>query len=184
VSETTAEGPPARPAPASGGGSKFGLFTEKIGPLPMWAWVVIIAVVLIGWRIYKSRQAGSSSAASSTSADTTAADTVPQFVNQTYVSATPPVQGTPGPPGPTGKPGTPGPAPKPSQLTRTWDSLGGSTYAQVAQRLLGNTDVANLLPADAATQKWVTQVYAKNHNAKMPKGLKFTYTEGTVTAKK
>jgi hypothetical protein len=181
VSETTAEAPPARPSPASGGGSKFGLFTEKIGPLPMWAWVAIIAVVLIGWRVWKSRQAGSASTASSASSDTTAADTVPQFVNQTYVSATPPVQGTPGPAGP---PGAPAPAPKPAQLTRTWDSLGGSTYAQVAQRLLGNTDVASLHPADAATQKWVSQVYAKNHNAKMPKGLKFTYTEGTVTAKK
>ena len=181
----------------SGGRSKFGLFTEKIGPLPMWAWVAIIAAALIGWRVYSGRK-NSASASDTTSADGTNADQVPQFVNQTYVTPTAPVQGTPGPPGPQGpagtagapgpagtpgKPGRPGGAPGPQQLTRTWESLGGSTYAQVAQRLLGNTDVANLHPADNRTRKWVDTVYRKNHHAKMPRGLHFTYTEGTVTAK-
>src|SRR5712672_2043017 len=133
---------PERTAPApSRGGRVAGVFTEKIGPLPMWAWVAIIAVALIGWRLYSGKKNSSSDAASSTSADSTAADTVPQFVNQTYTTVTPPVQGTPGPPGPQGTPGPSGPqgfGPKPAQLTRTWTSLGGSTYAQVAQRLLGS----------------------------------------------
>jgi hypothetical protein len=158
------------------------VFTQKIGPLPMWAWVAVIGGALIAYRLYASHKAANTAAQTDTSS--VPADQVPQFVNQTYVQTTAPVS-TPGPPGPAGPPGPTGTgtAPKPTQLTRTWQSLGGSTYAEVAQRLLGNTDVANLHPADAAAQKWVSTVYAKNHNAKMPKGLRFTYTEGTVTAK-
>lgn len=170
---------PERSAPSGGGGVK-GTFTNKIGPLPMWAWVAVIAAVLVGWRVYASRKSASTTDSTGATADT--AD-VPQFVNQTYTTVTAPVQG---PPGPQGRQGTPGKSPKPpgpQQLTRTWTSLGGSTYAEVAQRLLGNSDVANLHPANAAAQKWVAGPYKRNHNAKMPKGLEFTYTEGTVTPK-
>jgi hypothetical protein len=170
------EMPPERPAPARSGGGVGGTFTTKIGPLPMWGWLAIIGGGLIAWRLYSNKQAASTSGSS---ADTSVpADQVPQFVNQTYVTTTPPMQGPP--------PviiRTPGPPPGPQQLTRTWTSTGGSTYAQVAQRLTGRPDVASLHPANEAAQKWVTGPYAKNHNAKMPRGLEFTYTEGTVTPK-
>jgi hypothetical protein len=154
----------------------------------MWAWVAVIGGALIAWRLYSSHKAAATAAQTDTSS--VPADQVPQFVNQTYVQTTAPVvtpappgpAGSPGPAGPPGQQGIPGSRP-PSQLTRTWRSLGGSTYAEVAQRLLGNTDVANLHPADAKTANWVKNVYGKNHNAKMPKGLNFTYSEGTVTAK-
>lgn len=176
---------PERPAASSRGGRAMGLFTEKIGPLPMWGWLAIIITGIVGWRLYENHQSSSSGSSASTASDSTAADTVPQFVNQTYVTTTPPVQGTPPPATaatpPAGTPVKTGSSTQ--QLTRTWTSEGGSTYAQVAQRLLGNTTVANLHPANAAAQKWVAGPYAKNHNAKMPRGLEFTYTEGTVTTK-
>ena len=180
MSETAPEAPPSR---GSGAG---GLFTQKIGPLPMWAWVAVIGGGLIAWRLYASHKAAATTAQTDTSS--VPADQVPQFVNQTYVQTTAPTSQSPGPAGPAGPPGLQGipgtaPPPKPTQLTRTWQSLGGSTYAEVTQRLLGNADVGNLHPANAAAQKWVSTVYAKNHNAKMPKGLAFTYTEGTVTSK-
>lgn len=170
---------PESRAPRGGGdsGGAKGIFTNRIGPLPMWAWLLIIVGIIIAWSWYQNRKAASSS---STGDNSTSASDVPQFVNQTFVSTTAPTQGPPGPTGKTGKTGGTGK----SNLTRTWESLGGSTYPEVAQRLLGNADVADLHPADKRTQTWVEKTYAKNHNAKMPKGLKFTYTEGDVTSKK
>jgi hypothetical protein len=68
------------------------VFTRHIGPLPMWAWVAIIAVPLLVYGLYsKNKAAASTSAASTgTTASTTGAAQVPQFVNQTYTSTTPP----------------------------------------------------------------------------------------------
>ncbi|HEX8865255.1 MAG TPA: hypothetical protein VF821_06310 [Lentzea sp.] len=179
------ETPPERPASRSGSrGGKLGLFTEKIGPLPMWIWVAIIAVILIGWRLYSNKkQAASSAASTGTATDSVPADQVPQFVNQTYTTVLPPTAAPPAA-NPQPVPATATPAKTPAQtLTRTWISQGGSTYAQVAQRLIGTSNVSGLHHANAAAQKWVADVYAKNHNAKMPKGLYFSYTEGTVTNK-
>lgn len=184
---------PERRGTDSGGGGIKGLFTTKIGPLALWIWLVIFAGIFIAWRLYEDHQSSTSSGTTSSSDTGTPDSEVPQFVNQTYVSTTAPVQQPP--PNGTSPAPTPvsSPAPKAGtpvktggsseQLTRTWTSEGGSTYAQVAQRLLGNTDVSNLKPANAAAQKWVAGPYAKNHNAKMPKGLEFSYTEGTVTTK-
>ena len=177
--------------PPSGGGSKFGLFTEKIGPLPMWAWVAIIAAGIVGWRLYSGKKNASSSAASSGSADGTGADQVPQFVNQTYVTTTPPVQGPPGPPGPSGgfidygfHP-VPKPQPGPEQLTRTWTAPTGgvSDLAQIAQRLTGTPDPGRLHPVNKIAQNFISGPFRKNRNAKVPKGAQFSYTEGTVTPK-
>lgn len=205
MSEMSPEAPP-REGRARGG--FLGTFTNKIGPLPMWVWLVIVAGILVAWRVYSNRKTASQAASTDTG---TSASDVPDFINQTYVTGSPPVQGPPGPagapgapghpgaagaPGEPGAPGTPGkrgpaghtgrpaPAEKPEELTRTWTSIGGSTYAQVAQRLLGNANIHNLHPANAAARRWVAEVYARNHHAKMPRGLRFTYTEGTVTPKR
>ena len=85
--------PPARPR--SGGGN---VFTNKIGPLPMWAWVGIAAAILIIWRMFAAKQSASA-AASTAATDSTAANTVPQFVNQVYTSVTPPTAEGPEPNG-------------------------------------------------------------------------------------
>lgn len=93
---------PEAPAPS---GKKENVFTRKIGPLPMWAWVAIISAVIIGYAYYKNKNAASTAA---TTAGTTDASQVPQFVNQTYTSPVPPVAGPPGPAGPQGPQGPPG----------------------------------------------------------------------------
>lgn len=173
MSETT---PEARPRPAGGDGGEG--FRKKLGPLPMWGWIAVIGGGLVAWRVWHDRKAGAAASSTGTATSIDTSSQVPQFVNQTYTTVTPPVVQPP----PPVIIRTPGPRP-PEQLTRTWESLGGSTYAQVAQRLLGNPDVANLHPANAAAKNWVEKVYAKNHHAIMPKGLLFTYTEGTVTPK-
>lgn len=122
MSETTPESPARR------GGN---VFTNRIGPLPMWAWLAIVLGILIVWRIYAGKASASSQAATATTPGTPA-DQVPQFVNQTYTtvtapSATPatsttatPSPSTPTPPGQPGPttpmpptPTTPHPAPRP-----------------------------------------------------------------------
>jgi len=74
---------PGEPTRASPGN----VFTNKIGPLPMIAWVGIIGAVIIGWAYLKNR--GSSSQAAAGDGSTPASD-VPQFVNQTYTTVTAP----------------------------------------------------------------------------------------------
>jgi len=101
-------------APERAGGN---VFTHRIGPLPMWIWVVIIGGVIVAWSLFKSR---TSANAASQDTGTSAAD-VPQFVNQTYTTVQAPNvqegQEPPEPPEPTGPPMHPPvwrpPAPKP-----------------------------------------------------------------------
>lgn len=98
------EQPTAPPARRSGGN----MFTQKLGPLPMWAWVGIAGAILVVWRLYSNKQNQSQSAQTTPS---TPADQVPQFVNQTYTTVTAPgapTGTTPSPTTPT-PPGQPGP---------------------------------------------------------------------------
>ena len=83
--------PEKPPAPKQGGN----VFTRKIGPLPMWAWLAIGLGVIGVYYVWQSKQ--NSSASDTTSSDTgddTNASQVPQFVNQTYTSVTPPAAPT------------------------------------------------------------------------------------------
>jgi hypothetical protein len=73
----------AAPPPAARGN----VFTRKIGPLPMWAWLGIVLAGIGVWAVIEHKK--SSSTAAST-ADETDASQVPQFVNQTYTSPSPP----------------------------------------------------------------------------------------------
>jgi hypothetical protein len=112
-------------------GRRENVFTHKIGPLPMWAWVGIVGGILVVWRIYASKNAAAAaaqtSASGSTAAGSTAANTVPQFVNQTYVSTTapsasmtpaaPPVGPTPVSPWPVSTPQPPSTSPTPGVPT-------------------------------------------------------------------
>lgn len=47
-------------APASGGGSFTGALKSKFGPLPVWAWLALITVLLLGYALYSSKKSGSS----------------------------------------------------------------------------------------------------------------------------
>lgn len=70
----------------------------------MWGWLAIVGAVLVGWRMYASKNAATQAQqqGTSTSSTDTSANTVPQFVNQTYVTTTAPAS-----PGTGGGPGVP-----------------------------------------------------------------------------
>lgn len=125
MSEQPVSGAP--PVRRDGGGN---VFTQKIGPLPMWGWLAIAAGLLVVWRVYAGKKSASSQA--STASSSTPADQVPQFVNQVYTSgsapsSTPATSGTavpsPTTPTPPGQPGPTTPVPPtpitPQQIGRT-----------------------------------------------------------------
>jgi LysM repeat protein len=77
-------------APRSGGG-KAAVWTKKAGPLPRWAWAALILGLVLAYLYYKHNSSSSTGASSDSSgSDTTTASQVPQFVNQTYTTVTPP----------------------------------------------------------------------------------------------
>jgi hypothetical protein len=90
MAEMSPERAPAR-------ASVKGVFTNKLGPFPMWAWLVIGGGGIIAWAWWRSRQQAQTSAAADTSVP---ADQVPQFVNQTYTTVTPPSVNVSEPPEP------------------------------------------------------------------------------------
>jgi hypothetical protein len=128
VSEQAPEAPPPA-AGGGGGGGAGGFLKRKLGPFPMWAWLVIGAALIGMYVIYKRNQA-SQAAATSTAATSTDASQIPQFVNQTYTTVTPPAAPTPaaGPPPPVvtnpGGPMTPPPKSRPTQITATGADTG------------------------------------------------------------
>ena len=175
------------PERSSGGN----VFTRKLGPLPMWAWMGIGLAVALAFYLYNKNK--SSQAASQNAVNTPGgvdSSLVPQFVNQTYVENIPP-------PAPTTTTGpiirTPGPRPKKPEkepVTRTWTAIGAdSTMSQVAGRLglfetgKSTPDPSKMVPVNATAKNFMKNVYPKNHNAKIPKGAEFSYTQGSVTDK-
>src|SRR5271165_5965862 len=80
-------------------GKKGNVLTRKIGPLPMWAWTSIVLIMVVGYSLYSNKK--NAAAAAAAPATGTDASQVPQFVNQTYVSPTPPAApGSAAPPPP------------------------------------------------------------------------------------
>jgi hypothetical protein len=92
-------------APQSQPSGGNNVFTRKIGPLPMWAWMGILLAVALGYYFWKKNLSASNSSTQNASGtntpdQTTAASQIPQFVNQTFVSGQPPTAPTtPTPPG-------------------------------------------------------------------------------------
>ena len=83
------EQPGAKPAAAGPASAPKhdNVFTHKIGPLPMIAWVGIAGAILVAWRMYSSKKNASATSASEQAGSSgTGANTVPQFVNQTYTT--------------------------------------------------------------------------------------------------
>jgi hypothetical protein len=109
VTQMAPEAPAAPAAPAAPsrgqGSAEHNPLKRKIGPLPTWVWVIIVAAALLGWSLYRSRTS-SASPGTDTTGDTTDASQVPQFVNQTFVQPGPPSAPAPAPTG------TPAPAPQ------------------------------------------------------------------------
>lgn len=91
---TTAEPTPTT-APQSSGGAGF--LATKLGPLPLWAWGAAGIAVLLYIRM---RSNAATAAAAPVATDTAGASQIPQFINQTYTTVTPPVADPePAPPG-------------------------------------------------------------------------------------
>jgi len=136
------------------------VFTHKLGPLPTWLWIVIIGLAIIAWAWWKNKSASAASSAN-TSASSTPEDQVPQFINQTYTTVTPPsvnVTNTePAPPATTTSPApTPTPvkttapkpvAPKPAQppiFNATYVVKKGETLNSIAKKLgISRVDLAH-----------------------------------------
>jgi hypothetical protein len=68
-------------APAAAG--KQGVFTRKLGPLPAWAWIAIVAGVIVLWAWWQSRK--------NPAAATPAAGVTPPVIDQ-FTLTTPPAQ--------------------------------------------------------------------------------------------
>lgn len=80
------------PERSSGGGN---VFTRKMGPLPLWGWMAIVAGLALVYSLYKKNQAGSTNTMSANQASANSpggvdASLVPQFINQEYVNTSPP----------------------------------------------------------------------------------------------
>lgn len=86
--------------PETGGSESGGnVFTRKIGPLPLWAWMGIGLAIALGYYFWQQNQASNSSSSTSSTPQTAStvntpggvdSSLVPQFINQTYTSVSPP----------------------------------------------------------------------------------------------
>ena len=150
--------------PTRSSAGRENVFTHKLGPLPTWVWIVILGLGIVAWSWWKNKSASAASAANTASSGTPA-DQVPQFVNQTYTTVTPPsvsVTNTepqsppvsqPTAPGPV-KTGTPSkepppyrPAPKTAQppiFNSTYVVKKGETLNSIAKQLgISRVDLAH-----------------------------------------
>lgn len=183
------------PESGGGGGGATGL-TKKIGPLPMWGWMLIIGVVAIAFSYYKKSKSTTSTssgtgaaAASGQAAGGVDSSLVPQFINQTYNQETPPaapnvtVNNTiPAPP--TAVSPTPTPSAKtisgaPGSYTtglsgglNEWTSTGSYSLNTIAKSH-GMTAQQLIAASEGAENNPLLEAYVKkgNLNAMLPSGV-------------
>lgn len=91
--------------PSSSGGGGGSVFTRKLGPLPVWAWMGIALGVALAYSLWRKNKA--SATANANTATSTPADQTPPFIIQNYTTF------PPGPGAPAQTPTTPTP-PSPS----------------------------------------------------------------------
>jgi hypothetical protein len=83
---------------SSEGGGGGNVFTRKLGPLPMWAWMAIALLIAVGYYLIKKKSSSASTNTSGAASSPSTVNTpggvdsslVPQFVNQVYNQETPP----------------------------------------------------------------------------------------------
>lgn len=122
-----------QPKSSSPRSSSGGVFTRKVGPLPMWAWMGIALAIALAYYLIRKHSSSSSASTSNTPDNTTAAGQVPQFVNETNVTAPPST------PAPIVTPNTPAPATGPQPIQGV-PNLVGMTRA-TAESTLKNAGV-------------------------------------------
>lgn len=191
MSESMPEGPPQR-------SSSGNVFMRQIGPMPLWGWMGIGLAIALGYYFWKQNSSKSAST-NTTTGSTTGTDVsgqIPQFVNQTYVSGTPPTADMPANngnpkiqpqvtrvnPPPTSTASTPGGVTTtvPHYLDRSWTTPNATMTINDIGKSLSVTDPGlNLHPTNTTAKNFMNNVFAKNPNAKVPKGAQFTYVYGS-----
>jgi len=177
VSETTPEAPPKA-------GGKLGFWGKKFGPLPAWGWALILLGGGLAFLYWKNKNSSASTGAASAdqSATGTDASLVPQFVNQTYTTVTPPSESPP----PVTSPPT-----QDHEVYRD-TAPGGQSLAQIAkgrgttvQQLIATTTAAANQPGGLTAANLAKfNAYVKGGtNRPMPKGLVF-YTSNPNSVSK
>jgi hypothetical protein len=172
--EPTTQSPPAR----SGGSGKLGVWGKKMGPLPVWAWVAIVLGGLLAFMYWKNKGAATAPGAStdtgsSAAAGTTDASQIPEFVNQTYTTVSPPAEPTTAPASPSGNQ-----IPGHHVIT----SNGNQTLAQIAAA--NGTTAADIIAFSKAHKPHVSATEAKffsKPTGKVPKGIVLWVPEKQVT---
>lgn len=158
---------PMQEEPPGGGGDGGGnVFTNKVGPFPLWVWMGLSLAILLAITNWKKQKTTASTAnqgtlpTNDTASGSTPASLIPQFVNQVYNNPGPPTQVTvntpvtvdtdndpthptpPPPPPPHGGPPPPKPAPKGQWVTvGVWNSTNApwnSTLWGIANHIYGN----------------------------------------------
>jgi hypothetical protein len=187
--------------PSTGGN----IFTRKLGPLPMWAWMAVALVLAIAYYLYKKHTTAAASSATSNTSGTAAntpggvdASLVPQFVNQTYTNSTPPAA-----PSVTVNNTVPAPATPAASTAKTisgapgsyttglsgglneWSSTGkyslntiAKSHGMTAQQLIASSQSAENNPTLAAYVK------KGNYNAPVPAGVQLFFPNANWTTVK
>lgn len=196
--------------PRSGGNS----FSKKIGPLPMWAWMAILAAAVLAFSYYKKSKS-SASTGTGTSTGATSVNSpggvdsslVPQFVNQVYDSpqpaAAPSVTVNNTIPTPAPVTAAPPPATQPTKTASTisgapgsyttglanglneWTSVGGYSLNTVAKSH-GMTAQQLIAVSEGAENNAPLKTYVQkgNLNAPLPNGVQIFIPNANWTMKK
>jgi hypothetical protein len=163
--------------PAKSGGGKLGVWAKKYGPLPLWGWALLLVGAILAYLYWKNRNSSATSTASTTTAsDTTGAGQIPQFVNQTYTTVTPPSSDTSSTSTSTGTVSSQ--IPGHHVVTAT----GNETLQQIATQY--GTTPADIVAFSKAHKTHISATEAKffsKPNGKVPKGLVLWVPEPQVT---
>lgn len=129
---------PARPG-------SLGVFSNMLGPFPLWVWMLIITILAIAYYLYQKNKTNTSSSSANTVGNTgqTPSDLVPQFVNQVYTNPTPPSSPTPNNPQQVQSvpiaPGNPSVTPYDTYAHFGWQAVPGTTsYKLKVYTVTGN----------------------------------------------
>lgn len=154
------------------GGSKLGVWAKKVGPLPVWGWAGIVLGALLAYMYIKNKNsasAGATDSGASAAAGTTDASQIPEFVNQTYTTVSPPAEPT---------------NPVSNQIPghHVVTSNGNETLAQIAAKY--GTTSADIIAFTKAHKPHLSATESKffsKPTGKVPKGILLWVPEKQVT---
>src|SRR5215475_3538306 len=165
---------------------KSNVFTRKIGPMPMWGWMAILAGLALLYSFYKKSKGSANDQAAAQAAGNAPggvdASLVPQFINQVYDQDTPPKAPTPprtisGAPGSftTGLPGG----------MNEWTSTGKYSLNTIAKSH-GMTAQQLIKVSEAQENNVPLKNYVKkgNFNAPLPAGVQLFFPNANWKVRK